>query len=410
MGKTTLTVPFGTEKITVETGWLAKQASGSVLVTMGETVVLVTVTGNKSARPGVDFLPLTCEYIEKMYAGGRIPGGYFKREARPGPAEILNCRLIDRPMRPLFPKHWRSEIQIIATVVSFDKVNDPAICAMVGASAATVISPIPFDGPVAACRVALIDGEYVINPSSESIENAKLELIVAATEDAVTMVEGEGKEASETEMIEAIVAAHEAIKPICKMQRDLSKKAGKDKWEVVEPEMDVALYEQILDLAVDGLGDASFVVEKSARKDAIKRVYEGVFAQLVEKDEELEDRKDEIYGYLGNIQKDIVRTMVAESKVRIDGRGEADIRPITCEVGLLPRTHGSAVFTRGETQALGVVTLGTRRDEQRIDNLYGDHFVNFMLHYNFPPFCTGEAKMLRGTSRREIGHGNLAQR
>ena len=346
-----------------------------------------------------------------MYAGGRIPGGYFKREARPGPAEILNCRLIDRPMRPLFPKHWRSEIQIIATVVSFDKVNDPAICAMVGASAATVISPIPFDGPVAACRVALIDGEYVINPSSESIETAKLELIVSATEDAVTMVEGEGKEASETEMIEAIVAAHEAIKPICKMQRELRKKAGKEKWEVIEPETDVELYEQILDLAIDGLGDASFVVEKSARKDAIKRVYEGVFAQLVEKDEELEARKDEIYGYLGSIQKDIVRTMVAESKVRIDGRGEADIRPITCEVDfLLPRTHGSAVFTRGETQALGVVTLGTRRDEQRIDNLYGDHFVNFMLHYNFPPFCTGEAKMLRGTSRREIGHGNLAQR
>jgi len=410
MGKTTLTVPFGTENISVETGWLAKQASGSVLVTMGETVVLVTVTGNKSARPGVDFLPLTCEYIEKMYAGGRIPGGYFKRESRPGPAEILTCRLIDRPMRPLFPKHWRSEIQIIATVVSFDKVNDPAICAMVGASAATVISPLPFDGPVAACRVALIDGEYIINPSAESLESAKLELIVSATEDAVTMVEGEGKEASETEMIEAIAAAHEAIKPICAMQRELGAKVGKEKWAVNAPEVDLELYEQILDLSVDGLGDASFVVEKDARKEAIKRVYDGVFAQLVEKDESLNDRKGEVYKYLASVQKDIVRTMVAESKVRIDGRGEADIRPITCEVGLLPRTHGSAVFTRGETQALGVVTLGTRRDEQRIDNLFGDHFVNFMLHYNFPPFCTGEAKMLRGTSRREIGHGFLAQR
>jgi polyribonucleotide nucleotidyltransferase len=410
MGKTTLTVPFGTENITVETGWLAKQASGSVLVTMGETVVLVTVTGNKSARPGVDFLPLTCEYIEKMYAGGRIPGGYFKREARPGPAEILTCRLIDRPMRPLFPKHLRSEIQIIATVVSFDKVNDPAICAMVGASAATVISPLPFDGPVASCRVALIDGEYVINPSTESLESAKLELIVAATEDAVTMVEGEGKEASETEMIEAIAAAHEAIKPICQMQVELGAKVGKEKWAVNAPEVDVDLYEQILDLSVDGLGDASFVGEKNARKEAIKRVYDAVYTQLVEKDESLEERKGEIYKYLGSVQKDIVRTMVAESKVRIDGRGEADIRPITCEVGMLPRTHGSAVFTCGETQALGVVTLGTRRDEQRIDNLFGDHFVNFMLHYNFPPFCTGEAKMLRGTSRREIGHGFLAQR
>ena len=410
MGKTTLTVPFGTADISVETGWLAKQASGSVVVTMGETVVLVTVTGNKKPRPGVDFLPLTCEYIEKLYAGGRIPGGYFKREARPGPAEILNCRLIDRPMRPLFPKFWRSEIQIIATVVSFDKVNDPAICAMVGASAATSISPIPFDGPVGACRVALIDGEYVINPPSESIADAKLELIVAATADAVTMVEGEGKEASEEEMIDAIVAAHEAIKPICAMQAQLAEKAGKDKWEVVEPETDYELYEKLLDLTVDGLSDASFVAEKSARKEAINRVYEAAFTQLVEKDESFADRKDEIYGYLGGIQKDIVRTMVAERKIRIDGRGEADIRPITVEVGLLPRTHGSAVFTRGETQALGTVTLGTRRDEQRIDNLYGDHFVNFMLHYNFPPFCTGEAKPLRGTSRREIGHGNLAHR
>lgn len=410
MGKTTLTVPFGTENISIETGWWAKQASGSVVVTMGETVVLVTVTGNKTPRPGVDFLPLTCEYIEKLYAGGRIPGGYFKREARPGPAEILNCRLIDRPMRPLFPKFWRSEIQIIATVISFDKVNDPAICAMVGASAATSISEIPFDGPVGSCRVALIDGEYVINPPTELIESAKLELIVAATEDAVTMVEGEGKEASETEMIDAIVAAHEAIKPICKMQKELAAKVGKAKWEVVEPETDYELYEQLLDLTVDGLSDASFVAEKSARKDAINRVYESAFTQLVEKDESFGERKGEIYKYLYSIQKDIVRTMVAERKIRIDGRGEADIRPITCEVGILPRTHGSAVFTRGETQALGTVTLGTRRDEQRIDNLYGDHFVNFMLHYNFPPFCTGEAKPLRGTSRREIGHGNLAHR
>ena len=325
---------------------------------MGETVVLVTVTGNKSARPGVDFLPLTCEYIEKMYAGGRIPGGYFKREARPGPAEILNCRLIDRPMRPLFPKHWRSEIQIIATVVSFDKVNDPAICAMVGASAATVISPIPFDGPVAACRVALIDGEYVINPSSESIETAKLELIVSATEDAVTMVEGEGKEASETEMIEAIVAAHEAIKPICKMQRELRKKAGKEKWEVIEPETDVELYEQILDLAIDGLGDASFVVEKSARKDAIKRVYEGVFAQLVEKDEELEIvrrnlRLSASEGYCPN------NTLRASSN---RWTWENDIRPITAKFSCHERF---SVLPRRD-QASGCYAR-YRRDEQRID-------------------------------------------
>ena len=410
MKKTVVKAPFGADSISLETGWLAKQAAGAVVARMGDTVVLVTVAGSQKSRPGVDFLPLTCEYTEKMYAAGRIPGGYFKREARPGPNEILNCRLIDRPMRPLFPKQWRGEIQIIATVLSYDKVNDPAICAMVGASAATSLSPIPFDGPVGACRVALIDGEYVINPTAEQIPNAKLELIVAATADAVTMVEGEGKEASEEEMIEAIVAAHEAILPICKLQADLAKKVGKEKWIAEEKEVDLELYERILDLAVDGLSDASFVVEKSARKEAIGRVYDAVAAQLIEQDEALEERRGEISGYLNSIQKDIVRTMVAERKVRIDGRGERDIRPIKCEVGVLPRTHGSAVFTRGETQALGTVTLGTRRDEQRIDSLYGDHTYDFMLHYNFPPFCTGEAKPLRGTSRREIGHGNLAYR
>ncbi len=410
MGKLALSIPFGNTEITVETGRLAKLTAGSCLVTMGETVVLITVAGGSSPRTGFDFLPLTCEYIEKQYAGGKIPGGYFKRETRPGPAEVLNARIIDRPMRPLFPKTWRKEIQIIATVLSFDKENDPAICALVGASAATTISDIPFDGPIGGCRVALLDGEYVINPTFEQTAAAKLSLIVAATEDAVTMVEGEGKEASEAEMIDAIIAAHEAIKPIIKLQKDLQKKVGLAKQEVKEVQIDADLYERVVELSVDSLFDALAIPTKTERKAAISSACSAVTEKLVAEDETLAARTGEINGYMDRVQRDIVRTQVVESGVRIDGRGPADIRAINCEIGVLPRTHGSAIFTRGETQALATITLGTRRDEQRIDNLHGDHFERFMLHYNFPPFCVGEARMLRSTSRREIGHGNLAFR
>lgn len=410
MGKITLSVPFGNTDMTIETGRLAKLAAGAVLVTMGETVVLVTAAGGSSPRTGFDFLPLTCEYIEKQYAGGKIPGGYFKRETRPGPAEVLNARVIDRPMRPLFPKTWRKEIQLIATVLSFDHENDPAICALVGASCATTISDIPFDGPIGGCRVALVDGEYLINPTFEQTASAKLSLVVAATEDAVTMVEGEGEEASEEEMIDAIIAAHEAIKPIIQLQKDLRKKVGKEKQEVVEVKTDADLYMQVVEASIDDLADALSIPQKTERKAAVSAACKSVKAALIAEDASLEDRTGEIQGYLERVQRDIVRTQVVESGVRIDGRGPADIRPIVCETGVLPRTHGSAIFTRGETQALATVTLGTRRDEQRIDNLHGDHFESFMLHYNFPPFCVGEARMLRSTSRREIGHGNLAFR
>jgi polyribonucleotide nucleotidyltransferase len=377
---------------------------------MGETVVLVTAAGGSSPRVGFDFLPLTCEYVEKQYAGGKIPGGYFKRETRPGPAEIIYARIIDRPMRPLFPKNWRKEIQLIATVLSFDHENDPGICALVGASVATSISDIPFDGPIGGCRVALVDGEYLINPTFEQTAKAKLSLIVAATEDAVTMVEGEGDEASEEEMIDAIIAAHEAIKPIIKLQRDLQKKVGKAKQEVTVEKTDADLYMQVVEASVDDLADALSIPTKTERKAAISSTCKEIIAGLVAEDSALEERTSEIKKYLERVQRDIVRTQVVESGVRIDGRGTTDIRPIICETGVLPRTHGSAIFTRGETQALATVTLGTRRDEQRIDNLHGDHFERFMLHYNFPPFCVGEARMLRSTSRREIGHGNLAFR
>ena len=410
MGVVTHQAKFGESTLTLETGKVATQAGGSVTVTMGETIVLVTSTGSSTPRAGVSFLPLTCEFIEKKYAAGKIPGGYFKRESRPGPFEILNARLIDRPMRPLFPKTWRAEIQIIATVLSFDNENDPAICAMVGASLATSISNIPFDGPMASVRVSLIDGNYVINPTFTQQKNARLSLIVAATSDAVTMVEGEGAEASEEEMLDAIIIAHKAIKPIIKLQEKIAKEAGKEKLVATPPAIDADLFSKVVDLCIEDLDRSLPNPNKGERKVTMKAIKAQTLNALISEDESLSDRSSEISGYVEKVYRSVVRAKVVETKVRMDGRQLDEIRPIWCETNLLPRTHGSAIFTRGETQALATVTLGTRRDEQRIDALSGDYFEPFMLHYNFPPFCTGEAKPLRGTSRREIGHGNLAQR
>ena len=410
MGVITLKAPFGASEIIIETGRLARQADGAVLVTMGETVVLVTVCGAKSAKPGTDFLPLTVEYVEKHYASGKIPGGYFKREGRLAPWEILNARLVDRPNRPLFPKHWRKEIQVIATVLSTDNENDPAILAMVGASAATAISDIPFEGPSAGCRVAKIDGQFVINPSLKALEGAELELIVAGTDSEVCMVEGEAREASEQTMIDAIIAAHNALKPICALQSELVRRAGKPKQEIGAPVVDASLYDRVIDLGLDRMADALSIVEKKARRSATSAAEKAVLAELLASDPSLVGREKEINDHLHSLEKTIVRTQVVENGTRLDGRRHDEIRPISCAVGVLPRTHGSSLFTRGETQALATVTLGTRRDEQRIDNLQGDTFRNFMLHYNFPPFCTGETKPMRGPGRREIGHGNLAQR
>ena len=410
MGVITLKAPFGASEIIIETGRLARQADGAVLVTMGETVVLVTVCGAKSAKPGTDFLPLTVEYVEKHYASGKIPGGYFKREGRLAPWEILNARLVDRPNRPLFPKHWRKEIQVIATVLSTDNENDPAILAMVGASAATAISDIPFEGPSAGCRVAKIDGQFVINPSLKALEGAELELIVAGTDSEVCMVEGEAREASEQTMIDAIIAAHNALKPICALQSELVRRAGKPKQDIGAPVVDAALYDRVIDLALDRMADALSIVEKKARRSATSAAEKAVLAELLASDPSLVGREKEINDHLHSLEKTIVRTQVVENGTRLDGRRHDEIRPISCAVGVLPRTHGSSLFTRGETQALVATTLGTARDAQRIDNLQGDTFRNFMLHYNFPPFCTGETKPMRGPGRREIGHGNLAQR
>ncbi len=407
----TLTAPFGRSDITIETGRMAKQAAGAVVVTMGETVVLVTVCGKKAEHAaGEDFLPLTCEYVEKAYAAGKFPGGYFKREGRPAVGEILKARLMDRPIRPLFPKEWHDEVQVIATVLSYDKANDPAICAMVGASAATAISDIPFDGPCAGCAVALIDGEYVVNPTFDEIPKAKLYLVVASTADAIAMVEGEAKEASEDEMIEAIVTAHKAMQPIVALQNQLVKKAGKAKQPIERKAIDKDLYYKVIDLSVDAMADAVNVKTKQARYKAVEAVKDSVKAQLIEQDASLAERQSEISAYLEEVQRSIVRTQIIEEGVRIDGRRLDEVRKITCEVGVLPRVHGSALFTRGETQSLATVTLGSKRDEQHIDDLTGDIYVPFMLHYNFPPFSVGEVKRIGSTGRRELGHGNLATR
>jgi len=401
---------FGETDVTIETGKVATLVSGAVTVTMGETIVLVTCAGASSMRPGTNFLPLTCEYIEKKYAAGKIPGGYFKRETRPGPSEILVARLMDRPMRPLFPKTWRKDIQLIATVMSFDGEHDPAIAAMLGASAATCLSELPFDGPMAGCRVALVDGEYLINPTTSQQEGAKLNLIVAATKHAVTMVEGEGAEASEEEMLDAILVAHDAIKPMITLQEKLTKKAGNPKLTVTPEAIDADLFARVVDLCIEDLDRTLPNNSKSERKESLSAIKADVLAQLTDEDESLASRKDEIKGYVEDIYREVVRTRVVETRERMDGRRLDEVRNIWCETEVLPRAHGSAIFTRGETQALATVTLGSRRDEQRIDSLAGDFFEPFMLHYNFPPFCTGEAKPLRGTSRREIGHGNLATR
>ncbi len=410
MGKIQVKASFGNAFVEIETGHLAKQSNGAVVVKMGETVVLVTVAGNKTAKEGTDFLPLTCEYMEKKYASGKIPGGFFKREGKSSNGEILTSRLMDRPMRPLFPKMWRADIQIIATVLAFDKENDPAICAMLGASAATHISELPFDGPMAGCRICLINGKYEINPSLLDQEKATLNLVVAATADEITMVEGEGKEASETEVLDAMLFAHQAIKPIIELQNQLRAQVGKQKWSVEKEKINVPLFSKVIELSVESLDRSLPNDSKVKRKESFKAVKDEVCQKLFAENPAYKENKAEIAEYLESVYRTVVRSKVVDTKIRMDGRRLDQIRNISCEIDSLPRVHGSAVFTRGETQALGVVTLGAKRDEQRIDSLEDEYFERFMLHYNFPPFCTGEVKPLRGQSRREVGHGNLAYR
>lgn len=392
----------------LETGHMAKQADGSVLATYGDTYVLATAVASPTAKKDLDFLPLTVDYQEKAYSAGKIPGGFFRREGQPSEREKLTSRLIDRPMRPLFPEGWYYETQVIAMVISADQSGTSDVIGLTAASAALAVSNIPFNGPVAAVRVARLKGQFVINPVLGVLEECDLSLVVAGTADAVMMVEGGAAGLPESVMIAAIERAHEEIKRIVDAINKLAAKCPKPKRAVVVEQIDPALTEMVEVLTAEKIREAIFIPNKTARQERL----DAVKAEAVEalKKEDDPNRTRHVKLAFHNLEYTVVRKMILDGGKRADGRGPTDIRAITCEVGLLPRTHGSALFTRGETQALAVVTLGTRDDEQKIDALEGEYYRSFMLHYNFPPFSVGEARPLRSPGRREIGHGALADR
>lgn len=394
-------------RLTLETGRIAKQADGAIWATYGDTVVLATAVASQNAKPGVDFLPLTVDYQEKTYAAGKIPGGYFKREGRPSEREVLTSRLIDRPLRPLFPEGYYFETQVIASVLSADKTGVSDVIGIIAASAALAVSSIPFNGPIAGVKIGRVNGQFVVNPDLETLETSDLHLVVAGTADAVMMVEAGANELPEATMLEAIELAHSEIKKIVVKIEELRKLVGKVKRVVVQEAIDAALTEQVRALVAGPIREAILIPNKSARQERLDQVLAETVAKL-KSDEPNRDRHVKIIFH--GLEYTEVRNMILEKRVRADGRGPADIRPITCEVGVLPRAHGSAVFTRGETQSLAVVTLGTTDDEQRIDALEGEYMRTFMLHYNFPPFSVGEARPLRSPGRREVGHGALAER
>ena len=393
------------KKITLETGKVARQADGAIIASCGESVVLATVVGAKKVNDGQDYFPLSVNYQEKYYAAGKIPGGYFKREARPTESETLISRLIDRPIRPLFPDGFMNEVQILPTVLSYDGENQTDILSIIASSAALAISGLPFQGPIAASRVGFKDGKYLLNPSSKELEGSSLDLVVAGTKDAVLMVESEASGLTEQEMLGAVKFGHENFVPIIKAIENLAKKAGKPKWEV-EIKDYKEVKKKIADAFESDLRKAFQEVDKKKRSTAISEI-DTKCKEMFAEDEKVTE--NEAMSQLKSLEKDIVRTAILKDKKRIDGRGLADVRKITCEVGVLPRTHGSALFTRGETQALVVTTLGMADDEQRIESLDGMQRSQFMLHYNFPPFSVGECGRI-GTGRREIGHGKLAWR
>jgi polyribonucleotide nucleotidyltransferase len=404
----TYTVEIGGRDLHFETGRLAQQASGSVLVRYGESAVLVTAVISDSVREGIDFLPLTVDYMEKAYAAGRVPGGFFRREiGRPSEKETLTSRLIDRPMRPLFPKGVVNEIQIVATVFSGDMEVDPDIVALNGAAAALEISDIPFNGPVAAVRVGKIDGQLVVNPTNSQLKESTLNLIVAGAPQGLVMVEAGTQMVQEDEVLEALFFAQEQLKPILDLIQGMGREIGQPKRVVPEVPDYTELRQTIESLAKDKILAAVALPEKQARHQAMDLLRQEVLSAL---GPEVEGREKEANGFISELKKKLVRHQVLTEQRRIDGRSFADIRPISGDVGMLSRTHGSAIFTRGETQALAVATLGTPSDEQKIETLVGETFKSFMLHYNFPPYSVGETRMLRGPGRREIGHGALAER
>ena len=400
---------YGKHTVTLETGELARQADGAVLVSIDDTVVLVTAVGATNAKAGQDFFPLTCDYQERTYAAGKIPGGFFKREGRPSEKETLTSRLIDRPMRPLFPEGFYNEVQIIATVLSANPDIDPDIAAVIGASAAVSLSGIPFDGPIGAARVGYIDGQYVLNPSAAELAISKLNLVVAGTDVAVLMVESEAHELSEEIMLGAVVFGHDQMQVAINAINDLVDEGGKDAWEWSAPEKDQTLVARITEMAEADLREAYAIRQKQARTIRVDEIRGKVMAELVTAESDL-NHANMVRTLFSDIESKIVRNKILDGEPRIDGRNTRTVRPITIRTGVLPRTHGSALFTRGETQALVTVTLGTARDEQIIDALAGEYKDRFMLHYNFPPFSTGETGRVGTPKRREIGHGRLAKR
>ena len=393
------------KKIILETGKIARQADGAIIATCGETVVIATAVGAKKVNPEVDYFPLQVNYQEKYYAAGRIPGGYFKREARPTEAETLISRLIDRPIRPLFPEEFRNEVQVLPTVLSYDGVNEPDILSIIACSAALAISGMPFQGPVGASRVGYIDDKFVLNPSKEEIEKSKLDLVVAGTKDAVLMVESEASVLSEKIMLDAVKFGHEKFVPVIEAIEKLVKDCGKEQWVVEKKDLS-GLEKKISDSFKKDLTEAFSIKDKQKRSNLIGEITTKC-KEMFEGDETYSDL--DVSMTLKKVEKKIVRTDILKNKSRIDGRSLTDVRQIDCQVGVLPRTHGSALFTRGETQALVTLTLGTSEDEQRVESLNGLKRNRFMLHYNFPPFSVGETGRI-GTGRREIGHGKLAWR
>ena len=410
MKKFTKTFKFGEHDVTLETGHVARQADGAVLVTMADTVVLVTAVARKEVKPGQHFFPLTCNYQEKFYSAGRIPGGFFKREGRPTEKETLTSRLIDRPLRPLFADGFMNETQVIATVMSSNPEVDADIPSLIGASAAVTLAGLPFDGPIGAARIGFIDGQYVLNPTQSQLDDSRLDLVVAGTSQAVLMVESEADLLSEDEMLGAVTFGHEQMQVAIQAIEELAAEAGKPKWDWQAPAKPAGLADKVAELAGAGLAEAYAITDKMARRDAIGALRQQVIEQLSPEGAENVPDLDEIKEAFGKLEKTLVRDRILSGNPRIDGRDLTTVRPLDMHVGVFPRTHGSSLFTRGETQAMVVTTLGTGRDAQIIDAIEGEYKEHFMLHYNFPPFCVGETSFMLGPKRREIGHGRLAKR
>jgi len=407
------TFQYGNHTVTLETGVIARQATSAVMVTMDDTMVLVTVVGQESSSEDRDFFPLTVNYQERTYAAGRIPGGYFKREAKPSEKETLTSRLIDRPVRPLFPKGFNSEVQVIATVVSMNPEIDPDIPAMLGASAALSLSGMPFMGPLGAARVGYKDGSYLLNPTFTQLESSDLDMVVAGTREAVLMVESEAKELSESVMLGAVVFAHQKMQTVIQVIEEMVKEAGKPTWNWESPAVNSDIEKRVVELVQADIEKAYQIRDKKERREALLLARENVLDTMLTENAGKEDEEslaDDIKYVFKHLESTVVRGQILAGKPRIDGRDTKTVRPISVQVGVLPRTHGSALFTRGETQALVVATLGTERDAQTIDALEGEHKENFLLHYNFPPYSVGEVGFVGSPKRREIGHGNLAKR